>query len=1107
MATGAMPNERTEVELPFVDQLKGLGWQHLPGDIDVPELTERQGFRDVLLTNRLRNAVRRINLDDDCRPWLDDGRVSQAVSQLERLGAAKLMEANQAATDLLLKGATVEVDPVRDGGKDRTVRFLDFEHPERNDFLVVDQFRVDGPGGQRFVVPDLVLFVNGIPLVVAECKSPAATDPMEAAITQLLRYSNQRDWVEADEGVEKLFHYNQVLVGTTFFETRAGTIGASYEHYLEWKDTSPVPTAQVAAELGVGQPTSQQMLVAGMLRPAHLLDLVRNFTLFDQAGGQTVKKLARYQQFRAVHEAIRRLRTGETRVQHGESDQRGGIVWHTQGSGKSLTMVFLVRKLRTLPDLRRFKVVAVTDRRDLEKQLSDTAALTGETVRKASNTERLKELLREQGPDLVFAMIQKYRQRDDDAEVLEFARAGETAGIRLVAEGRGAYDAGGDGRSGRLVLADDDFPVLNESEAILVLVDEAHRSQTNTLHANLMRALPNCAKIGFTGTPIIIGEQKRTHEIFGPFIDRYTIRQSEADGATVPILYEGRTAEGAVADGRSVDQLFEDMFRDRTPEELEAIKRKYATTGNVLEAPKLIAAKAADMLRHYVGTILPNGFKAQVVAVTRLAAVRYQAALTKELGELVAALESLDPDLLGLTFEDQERLDPETRFLARAHPHLDTIRRLEVAAVISGDHNDDPAWREWSDKARQDARIERFKKPLVHADPARRDGLAFLCVKSMLLTGFDAPIEQVLYLDRAMRGHELLQAIARVNRTAHGKDRGFVVDYYGVGRHLKEALAVYSDEDVEGALTSLRDELPKLADRHRRALAVFRDRGIPDVEDVPACVDLLRDARVRAEFTVRLNQFLESLDVVLPRPEGLPYVRDAKILGFINKSAANLYRDSQLNLVGAGAKVRRLIDEHIVAHGVDPKIPPISIMDADFARAVDAHGSARAKASEMEHAARHHISVHMHEDPAYYRKLSERLEAILQGFQDNWDELVEALRVFTEEVRRGPEADGSGLDPRTQTPFLRVLIAEVGEDGLTGERRRELVEATVELVDHVRQEIRAVDFWRNEHAQGVLRRWIVRFLDDRDAVPFRRQPAVADEVVDLAKALHAKLVA
>ncbi|HUX86080.1 MAG TPA: restriction endonuclease subunit R, partial [Chloroflexota bacterium] len=358
--------------------------------------------------------------------------------------------------------------------------------------------------------------------------------------------------------------------------------------------------------------------------------------------------------------------------------------------------------------------------------------------------------------------------------------------------------------------------------------------------------------------------------------------------------------------------------------------------------------------------------------MTRRAAIRYQAALVAAQQDLLAQLESLRPALLSLPADELDRLEPETPFLVRAHRHLATIRRLEFAAVISaGNTNQDSTWQTWSDAPKTRVRIARFKKPLSHPDPTRQDGLAILCVKSMLLTGFDAPREQVLYLDRFMQGHELLQAIARVNRTAAEKTHGLVVDYFGVTDHLSKALAAYSAEDVQGSLTDVKDELPKLADRHRRVLSVFSQRGLNGVADVDACIDLLGDPKLRHDFVTRLKQFLQTLDTVLPRPEALPYLRDARIFGWINKASHNRYRDDQLNLIGAGNKVRELIDDYVVSQGVDPKIPPISILDANFDAVVAAHASDRAKASEMEHAARHYITVHYQEDPVYYQKLSE----------------------------------------------------------------------------------------------------------------------------------------
>ena len=1089
--------EYDRVEKPFFDQLVSMGWKHTTGSVDNPTVSGRDTFREVLILDDLRKALVRINLDPSGKPWLDEARVSEAISPLQRPGVHKLMEANRICTDLLLAGTAVDGVEGWEGGRSRPVHYIDWETPENNTFRVVNQFRVDEPGGQakKFVTPDLVLFVNGIPLVVAECKSPYLSAPMEEAIDQLQRYSNQRSWTDGNEGNEKLFHTNQFVIGTYFDEARVGTIGASAVHYLEWKDTSPVAMSEVTASLGKDVLSSQEKLAAGMLRPAILLDIVRHFMLFATKEGKTIKLVPRYQQFRAVQLATHRLVHGKTRREDGEHDRRGGIVWHTQGSGKSLTMVFLVRKMRSMPELRRFKVVVVTDRKQLQKQLADTAALTGETVQVARKTAKVKELLAERGPGLVFAMIQKYQERDAATGDEEIDDGDE--GIRDEPSEVGV------------------FPVLNEDESVLVLVDEAHRSHSSDLHANLLKALPNCARIGFTGTPILMGKKQRTHEIFGEFIDRYTIRQSEEDGATVPILYEGRTSDGAVEGGRDMDQLFEDMFQDRTPEELEKIKQKYATRGDVMEAHALIADKARDMLRHYVENILPNGFKAQLVAVSRRGAIRYYDALREARDELVAALEVLDPELLKLDEEQVAALPREEQVIVRAHPFLDVIRELEFAPVISSGNNDDPAWKEWTEKAKADARIARFQKRLPsramkdlgEKEREQHDPLAFLIVKSMLITGFDAPVEQVMYLDRPIREAELLQAIARVNRTYPKKSAGIVVDYYGVARHLKAALKAYSAEDVEGMLRSLKDEIPKLRDRHARALRFFGDHGIPDIADEEACVDLLRDERLRAEFLVKLKQLLVTLDLVLPRPEALPYVGDAKRLTGIQIRARNRYRGGERPIgKDVGEKVRKLIDEHLVSRGIDPTIPPISILDAEFADHVEGERTPRAKASEMEHALRYHIRKHLDEDPEHYQKLSERLGEILAQFKDNWDALVDALKEFVAEVEAGRQGDDTGLDPQTQAPFLGILKQAFAGDGeVSADDMKRLCSITVELVDHVQQEARLVGFLKNAHAQEVLHKWVVRFLDDHDLLDWDKLPEVADRVVELAKVNHERL--
>ncbi len=1103
--------ELEDVEKPFVAQLQGLDWQHTEGSLDDPAITGRNSFSEVIQCAALAERLRAINLRDG-QPWLDDQRIAEALAAITRLGAGKLMEANQTATELLLKGITVDGLPGWEGGRGQTLQYIDWDTPANNRFSVINQFRVDCPpgynSGKKFIVPDLVLLVNGIPLVVVECKSPSIPEPLAEAVDQLRRYSNQRKAafeVEENEGNESLFASVQLLIASSYDEARVGCIGAGFAHFSQWK-TVVGPDGNgseqaVAEQLGKTKLSEQERLVAGMLTPAHLLDLIRHFMLFMQVGGRTIKTVCRYQQYRAVNRTVTRMKHGQTRLEHGESDQRGGIVWHTQGSGKSLTMVFLVRKMRTDTQLRRFKIIVITDRKDLQSQLAATATLSGELPEVASNIEGVKALARRQGPGLVFATIQKYRipEQDEDAAALSSA---QIAPPLKAAEKPALYQVS------------KPFDVLNHDESILVLIDEAHRTQAGDLQANLLAGLPNCVRIGFTGTPIIMGNKKRTHEIFGAFIDKYTIKEAEADGATVPVLYEGRTARGAVKDGANLDELFEDLFREHSQDELELIKKKYATKGHIFDAPALIADKARDILRHYVTNILPNGYKAQVVAYSRVAAIRYFHALQTARDELLAEADALPASDKDLDDEALCQRPPKLQARVQAWRYRDTLRGLEFAPIISGTNNDPSEWKTWTDGSKHEQLIKRFKKPLNHEQPGKADPLAFLIVKSMLLTGFDAPIEGVMYLDRPIKEAELLQAIARVNRTGFGKRCGIVVDYYGVANHLREALAAYADEDIEGALSSIKDEVPVLRDRHLRVVDVLRRQGIESLEDVEACIGALGSEKVRAEFAVKLKAFLGSLDTVLPRPEGLPFVKDAKRLAYIHARARGRYKDLPQLGKDVGAKVRKLIDDHVISLGIDPKIPPIQLTDADFEKQLSRSVNDRAKASEMEHAIRSHVRKHADEDPVLYRKLSERLNDLLKSMGEQWDQLVEQLQKLINELRSGQMSDdNSPLDlPEHYAPFLRTLLDVVATDAnpQPAELLR-LKDVTVELVDLLVDELQSHrDIWSprkraaQEELAGQLFDHLMRLrppLVDTDTAG-----VLADRLRDQARASHERLM-
>jgi type I restriction enzyme R subunit len=318
---------------------------------------------------------------------------------------------------------------------------------------------------------------------------------------------------------------------------------------------------------------------------------------------------------------------------------------------------------------------------------------------------------------------------------------------------------------------------------------------------------------------------------------------------------------------------------------------------------------------------------------------------------------------------------------------------------------------------------------------------------------------------------------------------------------------MYRDTDREGVMRRLLDDLPTLEDRHRDAVDVFRDQSLDIYKHREGCVELLEDVKTRAEFTVKLRLFLEALDMLLPRPEGLPFTRDARQLGLINMQAKNRYRDGQLNVRGAGPAVEALIDQYVRASGIDPKVPPISILDVNFPQAVLAAGSSRAKASEMEHAARHHISVHFAEDPGHYKKLSARLEEILQQFRDDWDQLAGTLLEFTEDMRKSENRAVDGLDTQREAPFYRLLAEELAGGDLPPDRQEAVKAACRDLGTELKRRLSKVDFWRMTPAQDALRGWVKQYIDDRDLAPLAKQGVIADRVLQLARALHTRLTA
>ena len=983
-------DELSKVELPALEQLQSLGWLYVEGaELSPDETNERSSFKDVVLEKRLAASIKRIN------PWINDENLRKVVRDLTKIPYSNLIEANEAIWTRINQCVSVMQD-LGKGNKGQTVHIINFEDPDKNEFLCTNQFKVSGVN--QNIIPDIVLFVNGLPLAVIECKSPYTTNPMAAGIDQLLRYANRRN-ASDEEGAEKLFHYNLMMVSTHRSKARVGTITSRKEHFLEWKDPYPLSVEQVDAAEG-----SQDILIAGLFSKTNFLDILQNFTVFEPVDGRTIKKMPRYQQFRAVHKTIERIKSGKGRK------EKSGVIWHTQGSGKSLTMVFLSIKMRRDPDLRGYKLVLLTDRIQLDNQLNRTFTNTqGETIHRADSVKKLKELLAKDSSDIVTAMVQKFQESADDSG----------------------------------------FSILNESNKIIVLTDEAHRTQYGTLGAAMNTALPNAPRIAFTGTPLI--KTRKTTNTFGPYIDTYTIEQAVKDGATIQILYEGREPKVRVT-GDSLDSLFDEYFADRTDDEKARIKRRFGTDQAVLEAPQRIRRVCIDINKHYRERIRPNGFKAMIVTSSRNAAIIYK-------------------------------------------EQLDKLEAPQSAVIISSDHNDEKRFWEHTDSTKHKRQIEDFKKPLGTGEG--QSELSFLIVKDMLLTGFDAPIAQVMYLDSKLTDHTLLQAIARVNRTHKNKFRGYIVDYYGLSDYLTEALDMFTTDDVRGALIELKDEIPKLKNAHTRVLKHFE--GL-DLDDFYACILSFKDEVKRQTFQTDFRIFSRQLDIILPDPAATPFLHDLKRLGKISVGARNLYRYEQPDITEAGEKVRELIEEHVYSTGVDPKIPPIDLLAGNYKEQLNQYKSPRAKAAELENAIKYHIKINIDEDPEYYRKLSERLEEIIREQGEKWDELVQLLLDFRDNIESDhrKQASDLGLSP-TEQPFYNTLIEKLGgEEAVDEDKRRQVKRVVRSLVEMLNEATRIVGFFSKWDEQKRVKKDIKRVVIENFGESLVKP--VTERFMDLVKA-------
>lgn len=949
-------NEYNQTEKPALNLFEHLGYQ-----VYEDQGPEREDHHHSLLLDNLRQAIKRLN------PWINENNLAKAINQIRpaRIRATNLMEANQIIYKRLVQYISLTQD-LDQGKKSQTVKYIDFDNPSNNEYIVINQYRVIG---KQIIKPDIVVFINGIPIAVIECKSDTNCDePEKEAIKQLQRYQRE---------AERLFYTNQILVAAWRDSASASAIGSPSREFKEWKESPE--------EIPLENPTLQDTLLYSMFKKERLLDLILNYTVFDQ----DLKKIARYQQYRSVEKALQRIQEAD------KLEDRNGTVWHTQGSGKSLSMLFLATKLKRWINP---TMLIVTDRVDLDDQIKATFEDCGfPNPYQAENIEDLKRLIKSDANRTITTLIQKFQEP----------------------EGK--------------------YPLLTKDKDIFVLADEAHRTQYKDLATNMRTALPNACYIGFTGTPID-KESRSTIRTFGDYIDTYTIEESVEDKNTLEIKYEGRLPQLKI-EGRELDDIFERTFADYSEEEKKAIKQKYAQEKDIAEATSRIETIAQDIIEHYHTKIDP--LKGQIVTVSKLAAAKYAEALQKLEGPQCAVIYS----------EDQDNDPP----LVKKY-HTNSTERSQL--------------------------INDFKDP--------NSNLTFLIVCDMLLTGFNAPVEQVMYLDKPLKEHNLLQAIARVNRLFDEKNFGLIVDYYGVFDYLKEALEIFNTKDIKNAVTPIRDEKPRLEANYRAVMQFFE--GI-DLQDLEACILAFEDEDKRARFKKEFKAFAKSMDIIMPDPIADPYREELKHLSKIYTAVRNHYRDDNLNITGIGEKVKRLIDEHIQASGIKRLNEPVSILDEDeFDQVLDETQSKEAKASQMEHAIKSEISVKMEENPAYYESLLERLENIIQKREQGrigFTEEIHKLHDIIKDIRNvKSKAERVGLNEKEFALYELLLdeieyeaAGKVNEPALThtftdsfqvNERIKEL---TQKLMGQLNEEA-VIDWQRKKKITKRMRRQIKITLKD-----------------------------
>lgn len=1021
--------EKNISQQPAIDLLTALGYTYIsPADCD-----KQRGSRyHVLLRDILRGQLRRLNryAYAGAENEFSAANIEHAMEDLDEPLTDGLVRTSEKIYDALLLGKSYP-ETVGDGKMlSFNLRYIDWDNPQNNVFHVTEEFAVDSQDRQHNARPDIVLFINGIPFAVIECKAPHI--PVEEAVGQMIR--NQQAAY-----IPHLFKFAQLVVATNKNAVKYATAGTPKKFWSVWKEQDDEwLQTRLKALVPDRMPTEQDRNIVSLFSPERVYELIRYFILFDA----NVKKVCRYQQFFAVREIMKTIAESD---EHG--NRQSGVIWHTQGSGKSLTMVMLAKYiLMELKDCHP-RVVIVTDRKELDAQIAATFAHTRLTPARATSGRHLVELVNSARADVITSIINKFNTVERQE-------------------------------------------VKNPSRDIFVLVDESHRSNYGLMATRMRSVFPNACYIGFTGTPLMKSE-KNTMARFGRLIHKYTIRDGVEDGAIVPLIYEGRFVEQKV-DEENIDLWFKQTTRRLTEAQREDLRRKWSSIRRLTSTDARIKRIALDISEHFIEGYKDTGFKAMLATNYKRDAIRYLQCF-EQFGDLNCAVVISPPDM-------REGVDD-------ADEGADDL-------VVSF----------WNKMMQQYGDADRYEEAIKNRFCDGEIDILIVCSK--LLTGFDAPLCQVLYIDKELKEHGLLQAIARTNRLHEGKDYGLIVDYRGLIEKLDTAMDMYSGAglenfdggDLKGVVVDVMSAIGNLRSAYTQLVELFAPVG--SISDAEAVEVFLADDKMRQDFYTLLCAFGRALHLVLnaeqaynalSKEERQKYQDTFIFFSKVRRSVKLQYCDA-IDNAEYEPMMQNLLDTHLSVAGLKKITSPIDILNKDdFEKELEELGSLRSKADAIASRMTRSISEKRDENPAYYDSFSKRIRDALALYKEkviSEAEYLAKMRTILGDYHAGrstvsyPERIKNNVHAQAFFGVLTALFDEVEDERITPDFVAEVSEEITKIVashsqvdwtnnktihDRISQDIDDLFYkYEKEHGLKLSFDLIDKIIDNVKTVALRR---------------------